>query len=210
MQPAVILDELIETIPDLSSLRDPLWSAYELMVCCCERGGVILCCGNGGSAADADHIVGELMKSFRIQRRLPKQDAMRFCQAPQLLEQLHGALPAISLCAHTALLTAFGNDASAEYAFAQQVYGYASRTPALLIALSTSGNSRNVLHAAQAANCLGCSVIGVTGQTGGQLCTLCDVCLRMPSNETYRIQEYTLPVYHALCAMVEARFFIPG
>lgn len=207
LTPAEILNALLRDEPALAPLESDIRKACELVADCHERGGLLLCCGNGGSAADADHIVGEMMKSFRYRRALPPADTARLARYPTLLSVLEAAIPAVSLCAQTALTSAFGNDVSAEYAYAQQLYGYAANRPALLIALSTSGNAANVLHAAEAAICLHVPIVGLTGRSGGTLAPLCDVCLTLPADETYRVQEYTLPVYHALCAMVEAHFF---
>ena len=207
MTPESILDALVAEQPALMHMRHSILAAFELMKSCYEQNGVILCCGNGGSAADADHIVGELMKSFRAHRALPAAEATRFADHPQMLDALESALPAISLCAHTSLGTAFSNDVSAEYTYAQQVYGYANMRSALLIALSTSGNSLNVLRAAECAQCMRIPVISLTGMDGGALRDVSTVCLALPSSDTYRVQEYTLPVYHTLCAMVEAYFF---
>lgn len=166
-----------------------------------KKGGKILVCGNGGSASDADHIVGELMKGF-----LKKREVTDGKIPQELREKLQGALPAISLCAHTALITATANDNDADMIFAQQVYGYAKEND-LLIAISTSGNSKNVVNAAGVAKALGVKVIALTGEKGGELKSLANVTICAPSNETYKIQEYHLPIYHYLCARVENEFF---
>ena len=166
-----------------------------------KKGGKILVCGNGGSASDADHIVGELMKGFLKDRKVTDE------RIPQeLREKLQGALPAISLCAHTSLMTATMNDNDADMIFAQQVYGYANEND-LLIALSTSGNSKNVVNAVKVAKALGVKVIALIGETGGVLKGLADITICAPSTETYKIQEYHLPIYHYLCAKVEEEIF---
>ena len=166
-----------------------------------KKGGKILVCGNGGSAADADHIVGELMKGFLKERKVTDE------RIPQeLREKLQGALPAISLCAHDSLITATINDNDADMIFAQQVYGYANEND-LLIAISTSGNSKNVVNAVKVAKALNVKVIALTGKTGGVLKDLADITICALSTETYKIQEYHLPIYHYLCAKIEKEFF---
>ena len=166
-----------------------------------KKGGKILVCGNGGSSADADHIVGELMKGFLKSRKVTDE------RIPQeLREKLQGALPAISLSAHTSLMTATINDNDADMVFAQQVYGYAKDND-LLIAISTSGNSKNVVNAVKVAKSLGVKTIALTGETGGELKQFADVTICAPSTETYKIQEYHLPIYHYLCTKVEEEFF---
>lgn len=167
--------------------------------------------GNGGSAADADHIVGELMKGFRMKRPLADKDKASLVAADALMggklaANLQGALPAISLSAHTALMTAFGNDCDPALAFAQQVKGYGSRGD-VLMAISTSGNSGNILYAAVAAKAAGMKVIGLSGKGGGRLSEIADVCICVPETECFKVQELHLPVYHALCLMLENRFF---
>ena len=207
-----ILEELIERYPDLHSLKGDIQHAYELMELCYEQKGIVLICGNGGSAADAEHITGELMKGFLLKRPLATAEQNRFAadgeHAAALARQLQGALPAISLVSQAALISAFANDVRPDMVYAQQVYAYAKDRSALLLALSTSGHSENIVNAVRTAGCLGLPSVGITGQGGGRLKTLCSVCLCTPSEETYRVQEYTLPIYHALCAMLEAHFFL--
>ncbi len=197
--------------PILEKCRRQIAQAFSLLQQCYANGGKVLVCGNGGSAADAEHIVGELMKGFLRKRELPP-DAIEKLQAAwpddwaYLSANLQGALPAISLVSQTALATAFINDVTADMVFAQQVYGYA-RAPDVLIGISTSGNSRNVVNAIKVAGTLGVGTIGLTGKTGGVLKDCCDVAIVVPATTTARIQELHLPVYHTLCAMVEAEFF---
>lgn len=205
-----ILCALLQTYPELSPLEGGIARAVDLLVDCYERQGLALICGNGGSAADAEHIVGELMKGFLRPRPLPAAEQARFLGQQgggELARRLQQAVPAVSLVSHGALLSAFANDVDPELVYAQQVYGYGRHGQALVIALSTSGNSSNVVRAAQTARALGLACIAITGEGGGALAGLATVCLRMPASETYRVQEYTLPVYHALCAMAEARCF---
>ena len=189
--------QLFQRYPSLQALSLPLVRAFELLREAFCAGGKLLLCGNGGSAADADHIVGELMKGFLLPRPLDR---------PGLPSGLQGALPAIALTQHSALNTAFGNDADPQLVFAQQVLGL-GRPGDVLLGISTSGNSRNVMLAAQTARAVGMRVIALTGQTGGMLASLSDVLLAAPAVSTPEVQEYHLPLYHTLCAMLEEEFF---
>ena len=205
------LNELIARYPALEVCRDDLWKAYEILHDVYRQGGMTLVCGNGGSAADSEHIVGELMKEFEIRRPLPQeeQEKLKSFSAEYgavVAEHLQGALPAISLTGGISLSTAFANDAVPELVFAQQAYGYANPQSAL-IGISTSGNSKNVIFALLAARLKGARTIGLTGETGGKMKEFCDVCICVPSTCTPDIQELHLPVYHALCKMVEEAFF---
>ena len=190
-------ERLFERYPALEPQRDDIMEAYTLLCCCFEKGGKLLLCGNGGSASDCEHIVGELMKGFYLKRPITKEG---------ILSKLQGALPVISLTGHTSLSTAFQNDCDPEYIFAQQLLGYARRGDVLL-GLSTSGNSKNVLNAVKAAKELGVRTITLTGGSGGKLKDLCDVSIVAPAQTPADVQEYHLPIYHALCAMLEAHFF---
>ena len=195
------MKELSERYPKLNVCATDIEKTLALMVDTYKNGGKILVCGNGGSAADADHIVGELMKGFKLPRKVTDE------RIPQnLREKLQGALPAISLCSQTSLMTAIANDNDAAMIFAQQVYGLGKEND-LLIAISTSGNSKNVINAVDVAKALGVKVIALTGETGGELKQFADVTICAPSTETYKIQEYHLPIYHWLCAKVEEKFF---
>ena len=193
--------DLLTRYPQLKTCEKDIEMALSLMIDTYKKGGKILICGNGGSAADADHIVGELMKGFLKERKVTDE------RIPlELREKLQGSLPAISLSAHTSLMTATINDNDADMIFAQQVYGYANGND-LLIAISTSGNSKNVVNAVKLAKALGVKVIALTGETGGILKALADITICAPSTETYKIQEYHLPIYHYLCAKVEEEIF---
>lgn len=193
--------DLFERYPQLNICAKYIEKALAFMVDTYKNGGKILVCGNGGSASDADHIVGELMKGFLKDRKITDE------RIPQELRgKLQGALPAISLSAHTSLMTATINDNDADMIFAQQVYGYAKEND-LLIAISTSGNSKNVVNAVKVAKSLGVKAISLTGETGGELKQFADVTICAPSTETYKIQEYHLPIYHYLCAKVEEEIF---
>ena len=197
------LTHLIERYPALAQMRGAIEQAYRLLEECYENGSKLLVCGNGGSAADSDHIVGELMKGFYKQRMLPEEERKRFGEQG---EKLQGALPAIALTQHGALSTAFLNDVDPAMVFAQQVYGYGQGGDVFL-GLSTSGNSANVVLAAKVAAAKGMKVITMTGRNGGKLKELSDVCMIVPAQVTADIQEYHLPVYHTLCAMLEEHFF---
>lgn len=200
-----IYSTLIKRYPALLEQKDEISYAYEHLKVTYEKKGKLLVCGNGGSAADSAHIVGELMKSFMLKRPLSDAEKERF-QDKSLAEGLQGALPAISLVGEGALMTAFCNDCNPELVFAQQVYGLMNENDVLLC-LSTSGSSKNVVAAAQTAKAKGGRVVSIVGENGGVLSKISDAAIRLPSTITPVIQEYTLPVYHALCAMLEAEFF---
>ncbi len=206
-----IFAHLTARLPELAPLRPALQGALELLLGSVRAGGKILLCGNGGSAADAEHIVGELMKGFMQTRPLPGdlQNKLRAASPEHgdlLARGLQCGIPAVSLVSGVALPTAFANDVAAELAFAQQVIGL-GRPGDVLWGISTSGNSRNVNHALAAARALGLKTLGLTGRDGGSMAALCDVELRVPAHETPLIQELHLPVYHALCAALEAELF---
>ncbi len=200
-----IFNELFERYPCLEICRDDINNAFEIIKNCYENGGKILCCGNGGSAADCDHFVGELMKGFLKKRPLSATEKSRFADK-FIADNLQKGLPAISLCTHSALMTAFENDAVPSLVFAQQVYAYAKKEDVLLC-FSTSGNSENVVFAAEAATAAGINIISVTGERESRLSEKSTVCIRLPETETFKIQELTLPVYHCLAAMTEEYFF---
>jgi D-sedoheptulose 7-phosphate isomerase len=211
MEPMKYLEELIERYPVLSSVKEEIKKSYELLEACYENGGKLLIAGNGGSCADAEHIVGELMKGF-VKRRSVSDEFKEALKAidPELGsalgQKLQGGLPAIALTGHPGLSTAFLNDVDGEMIFAQQTYGYGKKGDVLL-GISTSGNSKNVMYAMTAAKALGMKTIGLTGKDGGQLKNAADVTIVVPETETFKIQELHLPVYHALCLMLEERFF---
>lgn len=206
-----ILNELTERHPLLIPLKDTILKAAESLIGCYRNSGKVLVCGNGGSCSDSDHIVGELMKGFE-KKRLPGEDmrsrllSVDSERGVYLAEKLQQALPAISLTAHHALITAVANDNGADLIFAQQVMGYGNEGD-VLIALTTSGNSRNVVDAAITAKAKRMTVIGLTGGPGGKLASLCDILINVPGKSTAQVQELHLPVYHTLCQMVESHFF---
>lgn len=195
------MKELLERYPALSACEEQMNKALELMIDTYKNGGKILICGNGGSASDSAHIVGELMKGFKLLRKVEDE-----CISPDLREYLQGALPAISLCSHEGLISAFANDVKPDMVYAQQVYGYA-KPEDLVIGLSTSGNSANVVNAIRVANDMGVKTVGMTGAGGGKIADIATVTIKAPATETYKIQEYHLPIYHFLCAETERAFF---
>ena len=197
--------ELLVRYPQLKDCERGIVSALELILSSYQNGGKVLICGNGGSASDSEHIVGELMKKFRVHREIDSEIAAKL--PPELAAKLEGSLPAISLVSMTSLLTAFANDVAWETAFAQQVYGL-GKAGDILIALSTSGNSQNCVNAALVAKAMNIKVIAMTGEGGGKLGELADALVAVPERETYKIQELHLPIYHALCAGVEAELYL--
>jgi D-sedoheptulose 7-phosphate isomerase len=206
-----ILDELVSRYPPLAAVRGEIDAAFQAIVDCYRAGGKLLVCGNGGSSADADHIVGELMKGYLSPRRLPAgmREKLRAADpelGPVLGEKLQGTLAAINISAISAFATAFGNDVSAELTFAQATSGY-GRPGDMLIGISTSGNAANVRAALVVARALGMRTVGLTGAGGGRMAGLCDILIAVPARRTFEVQELHLPVYHCLCAMVEAHFF---
>lgn len=205
------LDLLLERYPQLVVCKDDIAEAYELIETCYANGGKLLIAGNGGSAADAEHIVGELMKGFKNPRKLPNEYADKFIAVnPELgitlAENLQGSLPAIALDGHPALSTAYQNDCEPLLCFAQQINGYGNDNDVFL-GISTSGNSKNVLYAAVTARAKGMKVVGLTGQKESKLSEVADVCIRAPETETYMVQELHVPIYHYWCLMLENRFF---
>ena len=206
-----VLDGLFVRYPVLEACRAEIFAAAETICDAYRAGNKLLLCGNGGSAADAEHIVGELMKGFLKKRPLPAEIRARLQatfpeDAEYLAENLQDALPAVSLVNSVALGTAFANDQAADLVFAQQVLGL-GRAGDVLVAISTSGNSKNVLYAVKTAKIAGLKTIALTGRSGGKLKPLADTTIAVPDDETYRIQELHLPVYHALCIAAEEEFF---
>lgn len=200
-----IYNELFERYSELSCVKEAVKDVFEIIKGSYINKGKLLVCGNGGSAADSSHIVGELMKGFMLSRQLSEDEKSRF-KNKKIADGLQGALPAISLVGESALMTAFCNDCSPDLVFAQQVYGLMNENDTLLC-LSTSGNSKSVVLAAETAKVKGGKVVSITGEKGGELFELSDVIIKLPSKKTHEIQEYTLPVYHTICAMLESEFF---
>lgn len=205
------IDLLIKRYPCLNVCKDDIIAAYDILAEAYSSDKKLLVAGNGGSASDSEHIVGELMKEFKLKRKIYSDQVDRLRQIDEemgtiLAEHLQGALPAISLVGEPSLTTAFMNDAVPVLVFAQQVNGL-GKAGDVFLAISTSGNSQNVLYAAVAAKSKGLKVIGLTGAKGNKLMRYADVCIRVPETETYKIQELHIPVYHCLCLMLEDRFF---
>lgn len=205
------IDLLVERYPVLEAAKKDIIAAYLLLEESYENGGKLLIAGNGGSAADAEHIVGELMKGFKKPRKLEVDFVEKLIAENQelgtiLAANLQGALPAIALDGHLALSTAYMNDCEPLLCFAQQVNGY-GKAGDVFLGISTSGNSKNVLYAATTAHAKGMKVIGLTGAKDSKLKDMSDVCIKAPQTETYMIQELHLPTYHCLCLMLEDKFF---
>lgn len=202
---------LLERYPQLAGMEADLRQAAELLIKTAKAGKVILVAGNGGSAADSEHIVGELMKSFIKARPLDEELKARLVEVDPVMgvhiaTHLQKGIPAICLSSHSALMSAFANDVDSSLSYAQQVAGYGSEG-ALFWGLSTSGNAQNVAQAAVTAKAMGMTVIGMTGESGGKLKAFCDVCLRVPERETFKVQELHLPIYHWLCIVLEETLF---
>lgn len=206
-----MLETLIERYPVLEDVKKDVNLAAEKLIECYKQGGKLILCGNGGSSSDCDHIVGELMKGFLKMRPLSaekKSQMLKNCPLldDETLSKLQGGLPAISLPNISGLNSAFCNDVDPELIYAQSLVSLGNKND-ILLALSTSGNSKNVFAAAKVAKGLGLTVIGLTGKTGGKLKEVCDLCICAPETETFKIQELHLPIYHFLCAKVEEHFF---
>jgi D-sedoheptulose 7-phosphate isomerase len=207
----IYLKELITRCSQLSSLEGEIDKAAECLITCYRQGMKVLVCGNGGSCSDSDHIVGELMKGFEHKRPIEeslknKLTVLAGERGNYLSEKLQQGLPAISLSAHSALITAIANDTDPDLIFAQQIVGYGNAGD-VLIAISSSGNSRNVVDAVITAKAKGMVVIGLTGETGGKLKPFCDILINVPERRTFLVQELHLPVYHTLCLVVENTIF---
>lgn len=205
------IDLLLKRYPMLEVCEGEIYQAYMILKKSYQEGGKLLIAGNGGSAADAEHIVGELMKGFKLPRKPDVDFADKLVKENKefgtvLAENLQGALPAIALDGHPALSTAYMNDCEPLLCFAQQVNGY-GKVGDVFLGISTSGNSKNVLYAAITAHAKGMKVIGLTGARNSKLEQMSDVCIKVPQTETYMIQELHLPVYHCLCLMLEDTFF---
>ncbi len=195
---------MIAAKPDIERAKEAIIKAF-------ETGGKLLLCGNGGSCADCEHIVGELMKGFMRKRELPEEKKLEMIKNADFIDrewlcQLQGGLPAISLPSAAALNTAFCNDVNPELIYAQQLMGL-GKSGDVLLCISTSGNSKNVCAAATVGRALGITVIGLTGKSGGRLKEIADICICVPETETYKVQELHLPVYHYICAEAEKYFF---
>lgn len=205
------IELLIERYPVLKPIKNQIVNVYLILEESYINGGKLLIAGNGGSAADADHITGELMKGFIKKRKVSNEFAKKLIsidyeKGKELAEKLQGGLPTIALNNHASLNTAYLNDIDGLLCFAQQVNGY-GKAGDVLLGISTSGNSKNILYAAVTAKAKDMKVIGLTGKDGGKLKDVSDETIIVPENETYMIQELHLPVYHCLCLMLEDRFY---
>jgi D-sedoheptulose 7-phosphate isomerase len=200
------LDKLLQRCPQLAGCRPDVEQAFTSLRDCFRSGGKALLCGNGGSAADCEHWAGEMLKGFVHKRSLSQAEKKDL--PAELGSRLQGALPVIPLTGFVSLNTAFANDVDPRLIFAQLVWGL-GRPGDVLVGISTSGNARNVCAATEAAKARGLFRIGLSGRTGGQLGSLCDLCIRVPADETYSIQELHLPIYHCLSMMLEDEFFSP-
>ena len=198
------IENLLERRPELETCKSDILAACELLLNCFREGHQVLLCGNGGSAADCEHIAGELVKRFSRPR--PLSEELKAKLGTDLSENLHGALPALSLPSMVGFTTAFVNDDIPEYAFAQQVVAF-GKPGDVLLGISTSGNSKNIVHAVKTANALDLNTIGLTGQSGGALSSICKIAIQVPASEVPRVQELHLPVYHTLCQVVEDTLF---
>lgn len=206
-----MLEDLVVRNPELGAAKKDISKAFELLKNSYENKGKLLICGNGGSAADSDHIVGELMKRFSIPRAIPEELKTKLEsnfgeQGKYMASKLEGSLPAISLNAHNALSSAFANDVDAQLIYAQQVVGYGNKED-VLIGISTSGNAKNVVAAMIVAKAKGMKVLGLVGRDGGEFNKYCDVLINVGGDCTPQIQELHLPVYHVLCQTLEYHFF---
>ena len=198
------IDHLCQRLPSLENCRDSIQQATDLLIQSFQQGNKLLLCGNGGSAADCEHIAGELIKRFSAPRPLPSE--LSGLLGAELAQNLHGGLPALSLPSMIGFHTAFANDDDPAYAFAQQVIAF-GKTGDVLLAISTSGNSQNLIHAVHAAKALGLKTIALTGESGGKLAPLCDLAILAPASDTPRVQELHLPIYHSICTVVENTLF---
>ena len=205
-----ILNCLIKSHPELKECEQSILEVFNIIKNSYKHGGTLFVCGNGGSAADSEHIVGELMKSFRFKRELDSDIARHLAEFGDegvvLSYQLEKALPAISLTSHISLSTAFANDSNPSLVFAQQLYGLGKEND-VLMTISTSGNSKNCVYAAVTAKAMGIKVVSLTGETESRLSSLSNATIKVRQTKTYKVQELHLPVYHCLCAMLEEEFF---
>lgn len=206
-----IEQELFQRYPKLAACGNEIRIAYQALLNMYQVGGKLLCAGNGGSAADSDHIVGELMKSFLFIRELDEQLERNLIanfleRGRDLAKELEGGLPAISLSSMTAINTAYSNDVAADGVFAQLVQTLGTSND-IFLGITTSGNSKNIIKALMVAKAKGLTTICLTGQLGGSCRDISDICICAPETETFKVQELHLPIYHALCAMLEAEIF---
>lgn len=201
----LIIEDLINRYSELSNIKDSIIEATQLFIDTYKKGNKVLVCGNGGSASDSMHIVGELMKAFKLKRPLDKK-LVEALDDPYMSDHLEMALPTISLVSEAALTTAYSNDQAPDLMFAQQVLGHGKKGD-LLLCISTSGNSKNCVYAAKMANALGLNVVSLVGMKECKLDMLSKITIKAPNTETFKIQELHLPIYHTLCLAIENEFF---
>ena len=210
MTPDDIFTTLYAAYPALRVCEQDIAAAYDLLLTTAEQRALIMICGNGGSAADCEHITGELMKGFNLKRPLAPAEQARFEAiegGAEIAGKLQGAIRCVSLVSQVGVISAFANDVDPSLVYAQQVWGYASSPEDVLIALSTSGGSANVVNAAKTAKACGIKTLAITGEAESRLSALCDVTVKLPAHAPFEVQELTLPLYHALCAALEAALF---
>ena len=205
------MNTIYDRFPELTAIKESIDDTITSIVAMHRAGGKLLLCGNGGSSADCDHIVGELMKSFTADRSLSGADKDELStaigkSADKFTDKLQYGVPAISLSSQAAIFTAYVNDVAPEMIYAQLVYVLAKKGDVLL-AISTSGNSANVVNAVTLAKAMGIKTIALTGESGGKLASLCDIAIKAPASETYRVQEYHLPIYHHICLEIESKLY---
>ena len=208
--PEMIFGKLYNDYPVLRNNEKEISDAFGLLLTCAKEEAFSYCCGNGGSAADSEHITGELMKGFILKRPLPEKEKALFDgieNGREIADKLQKGIRCISLVSQSGVISAFANDIDPALVYAQQVYAYAKNPADVLIALSTSGNSENIVNAVKAARAAGIKSISITGEKESRLSKLSDVTITLPTTITYEVQELTLPVYHALCAAVEGALF---
>ncbi len=206
-----IFNKLYNSYPVLEKCKSDIEKAFEIMLKCAQNNAFVYICGNGGSAADSEHIAGELMKGFNLKRPLPCEEKELFKNIDggvEIAEKLQKGIRSISLVSQSGLISAFANDVDPSLVFAQQVYAYAKDSNDCLIALSTSGNSLNIVNAVKVSVASGIKSISITGENDSKLSRISTVTIKLPSTITYEIQELTLPVYHALCSAVEVEMFV--
>jgi D-sedoheptulose 7-phosphate isomerase len=205
------IDEIVTDYPQLNTCTQEIKESYLLIEECFKSGNKLFTCGNGGSASDSEHIAGELLKGFFLKRPLIAEERDMFVnlfgdEGSMIADNLQRGLPVISLVGHPSLSTAFANDVNPDFTFAQHLFGL-GKSGDTLLAITTSGNSRNVIWAVKVAKMMGIKVVGLTGPTGGKLAELADICIKAPGRNVARVQEMHLPIYHTLCAWLEDSFF---
>lgn len=200
------IENMVKRYPELASCAEDTELVTGAFVACYNAGGKILICGNGGSAADAEHISGELLKGFMQKRPITENERESLSALGQVADKLQRGIPAVPLTSLSAALSAFANDVDPELVFAQLVFALGKEND-LVVGLSTSGNSKNVVAALEVAKARGIKTVAMTGASGGKLSEIADITVKVPATETYKVQEYHLPVYHAICAEAERRIF---